>query len=62
MHIFWNKNVKIMPASEAPDPRFLWRLGDSHPDTHVITPAYYCKSVEFISSAKCSLLPSRKKK
>jgi len=51
---FWNKNVKITSASGAPplNPR----LPPASPQTpHVITPAYYCKSIEFISIAKCVL-------
>jgi len=57
MRIFWNKNAKITSASGAPrTPIF------SGGCPHIITLAYYCKSVEFISSAKCVLLPSKKER
>jgi len=49
MRIFWNKNEKITSA---------FASGGWTP--HVITPAYYCKSVEIISSAKCVLLTFKK--
>jgi len=62
MHIFWNKNAKITSASGWNPPVCLWGLGALLPDSHVITPAYYCKSAEFISSTKWILLPSRKNK
>jgi len=32
----------------------------SAPEPHVITPAYYCKSIEFISSTICILFPLKK--
>jgi len=61
---FLNKNVKITSASGTPPPNLvcLRQLGASPPDPHVITPAYYCKSFEFISRAKHVLLPSKKNK
>jgi len=48
---FWNKNVKITSSLRA-----------SPPGPHVITFAYYCKFVEFISCANCILLPSKDNK
>jgi len=55
------KNAKITSASGAPLPNPCWprRLGSPPPDPHVITPANYCKFVEFISSTKCVLLSSK---
>jgi len=55
MRIFWNKNVKIT-SEKNPFASGGWGL------THVITPAYYCKFVEFISCANCILLPSKDNK
>jgi len=54
---FWNKNVKVTSALEAPlpNPQAL------PPDPHVITPTYYCKFVKFISSTKCGSLPPQKR-
>jgi len=56
MRIFWNKNVKLIVGGSASEPLL---ASAPPPDPHVITPAYYCKFVEFISSAKCVLLPSK---
>jgi len=62
MRIFWNKNVKITSVSGAspPDPRF--PPAAPPPDPPLISPVYYCKSVGFISSAKCVLFSSKKNK
>jgi len=62
MRIFWNKNVKITQRRglRPRTPVCLRRLGASPLDPHVITPVCYCKFVEFISIAKCILLPSKK--
>jgi len=35
-------------------------MGAPPSDLHVITPACYCKSVKFISSNKCILLPQKR--
>jgi len=40
----------------------LWRLGAPAPDPRVVTSAYYYSFVEFISSTKCVLLPSKENK
>jgi len=39
----------------------LQRLGDPHPDPHIVTPAYYYNFVKFIFSTKCVLLLSKKR-
>jgi len=57
MRIFWKKGCKIASASRDPPPNPPW------PPTAVawlMTPAYYYNLVEFVSSAKCVLLPSKK--
>jgi len=57
MRIFLEKTVKIASASEAlsPNPVHLRRLVAGGP--RVVATAYYYNFVEFISSAKCVLLP-----
>jgi len=46
---FWRKTYKIAASSEVPPS-----------DPHVLTLAYHYNFVEYISSAKCVLLPSKK--
>jgi len=62
MRIFGIKILKLRQRREIQTLVCLQRLEAPPPDPHVITLAYYCQSVEFISSAKCGLLPSKKNK
>jgi len=61
MRTFWNINVKLPQRPLPPNPVCLWQLGAPPPDPHVITPAYYCKFIEFISCTNCILLLSKDK-
>jgi len=60
MRIVWKKLQKSLSVGgSAPKPR--WPpLRAPLPDPRVITPTYYYRYVEFISSAKCILLPLKK--
>jgi len=64
MHIFWNKNVKITSVSGAPPrtPVFLRRLSGSTPRPTRYYSCLLLQDVEFISSTKCILFPSKKNK
>jgi len=57
---FLEKTVKKLPQRQTNYPVCFRRLWAPPLDTRVVTLAYYYKFFEFISSAKCVLLPQKR--